>query len=80
MSPKNFEKDRQDFIESSSKHYYPYSWELDGHPAMRRPSLRRLRQPWKTTRDDWISAVIFLVGIFGIFFLILLLGWVLQVR
>lgn len=80
MGGKDFERDRQDFIESSSKTYYPYSWELDGHPAMRRPSLRRLRHTWKWTQTDWIKSIVFLVGIFGLFFLLIGLWWLLQAR
>lgn len=78
MGRGDFEKERQDFIESSSKHYYPYSWELDGHPAMRRPTLRRLRHPWQQTRSDWIQSISVLAVIFGTFFLILFIAWVFQ--
>lgn len=78
MSGGDFEKERQDFIESSSTNYYPFSWELDGHPAMRRPALRRLRHPWKQTGADWIKSLIVLGSVFGIFFLLLWIAWVFQ--
>lgn len=72
MTRDDFERERQDFIESSSKSYSPYSWELDGHPAMRRPSLRRLRHPWKQTRTDWVKSIVFLAVVLGAFFLVLM--------
>jgi hypothetical protein len=75
---KDFERERREFIDASSKTYYPYSWELDGHPAMRRPSLRRLRHPWKQTRSDWIKSVVFLLSALGTLFVILWVAWMAQ--
>lgn len=68
MGEEDFEREREEFIRSSTVPYHPYAWELDGHHIMRRSSLRRLRHPWRQTRSDWIKSIAFLLVVAGIVF------------
>ncbi|HEX9775869.1 MAG TPA: hypothetical protein VGB83_09870 [Actinomycetota bacterium] len=78
MGKGDFERERREFIESGSKPYHPYAWELDGHPAMRRPPGRRLRHPWRQTRADWIKAVVFPGVVVGVLVLAIWIASIVQ--
>lgn len=75
MTRDRFEKEREEFIEASSREHFPYAGaEIDGHPAMQRTPVRRVRHSFKTDGADWIKAAVFLGVVMGAFFVILLIA------
>lgn len=53
-------KEADEFFRAASQDYHAYAWEMDGHPAMRRVSIRRIRHSWHQSRREWVMALTFL--------------------